>query len=211
MRRFVLATCMNIAILFALANVAAAGTVTLTFNSVNGASQGGVYVSPYYGTVNGVPTGFVCDDFIHEVTFGETWDAFVSTFDGLDHVRFHGTNAADTLKMYDEAAFLLEKMWTEPAHWGDLNFAIWAIFSPTQAEGSSGWTAGAQADLALAQSQAYAPGQFAGLRIYTPLTTGNPQEFIGFNPTPTPAPEPGTMLLLGSGLLVGLVRRRRSQ
>jgi len=108
--------------------------------------------------------------------------------------------------MYDEATFLLEEMWTDPANRGDLNFAIWAIFNPTQAEGASGWTAGAQADLTLAQSQTYAPGQFAVLQIYIPVTTGNPQEFIGF----TPAPEPVSMLLLGSGLWGGLLRKRRA-
>ena len=203
---FVFALCA--AVLVALSGTAVADT-TLTFTGVNGASQGGYYVSPYTATVNGVPTMIFCDDFVHEVTWNETWTAYVSSFDSLTHVRFKDD---DTLQDYDEAAFLIEQSLSHPSEYGNVQYAIWAIFNPTQAEGSSGFiTSGTDSSsywLSLAESQHFHPGEFSNWRVYTPKDSGegSPQEMLG----PTPAPEPGTLLLLGTGM-VGLIRKRRKQ
>ena len=48
-----------------------ADTVTLQLTGLNGATQGGYYVGPVSGTVNGTPITMVCDDFFASC-FGRT-------------------------------------------------------------------------------------------------------------------------------------------
>ena len=92
---------------------------------------------------------------------------------------------------------------------GDLQFALWAIFS-SQAKGSAGFTAGAAADYQTAINGVYTTNQFSNVTFWTPNPLYASQEYI----TVAPVPEPSTVLLFGIGLLslgVTLRRKLRSQ
>ncbi|MGH9405075.1 MAG: PEP-CTERM sorting domain-containing protein [Terriglobia bacterium] len=179
--------------------------VTVKLTGVNGAVQGGVYVDPYSGTINGVPAPLVCDDFSHETYFNETWQANVSTFADLSDVRFQQGTPAATLLAYDEAAYLYGQLGAHPSDIGDISFALWALFTPS-AKLSSGFTTGASNWLSTAQGQTYYAGEFSNFEILTPVISGSnsPQEFL------TTTPEPASIMLFGTGLLaLALALRKR--
>ncbi|MGH9440014.1 MAG: PEP-CTERM sorting domain-containing protein [Terriglobia bacterium] len=183
-----------LAILSATMN-SSAGTITVKLTGVNGATQGGVYVDPYYGTINNVPGILVCDDFSHETHIGESWQVNVSTFDDLISARFQQGTQAQTLQDYEEAAYLYEQLLDNPSQYGDISFALWSIFTPG-AKTSSGFTANSQDWLTQAQDQSFYAGEFSNFRILTPADPGpgSPQEFL------TVTPEPASVVLLFSGL-----------
>lgn len=187
-----------------------AGTVQVKLTGVNGATQGGVDVDPYFGTINNGPAvPLICDDFSHGTSIGETWTANVSTLSDLSSVRFQQGTPAATLQAYSEAAWLAQALQAHPSQYGNITFALWALFTPS-AESSSGFTSGAETWLTNAESQTFTTGEFANLEILTPTPggSGSPQEMLTFTP------EPASVLLFVTGLaalaLVG-IRRRRAQ
>jgi len=48
--------------------------IDLTGVESPGFNYGGYYTGIYQGTLNGVPTNFMCDDFLDEVSFGDRWN-----------------------------------------------------------------------------------------------------------------------------------------
>jgi hypothetical protein len=122
-----------------LAPWALAQSVTLTSAGNNVAD--GVYVSPYYATVNGVPnTPIVCDDFADESYLNASWSASSTSFSSLSASNIPtawgaelGASAA-TLKLYEEAAWLTLGVLRQAAGSpGQINysFAVWAVFDPS--------------------------------------------------------------------------------
>lgn len=201
MKRAVLIGLLGVGMLLGLANAALANTVTLTFTGVNGAVQGGVYVSPYYATIGTTEHASIyCDDFEHHISFNETWTAYVSTFNSLTNVRFTSGGTAATLQRYEEEAWLIEQLASNPTELGNINFAMWAVMDPT-VESDAGYTTSGTGSsawwLSQATTQHFTSGEFSNFEILTPTATGtsSPQEML------TMVPEAGALTLLGIGLI----------
>jgi hypothetical protein len=188
-----------------------ASSLATSVTLLNGGSviQDGVFVGPYQLSVNGMTLSEVCDDFYHDIFVGDTWTATARPLTAANLQYFEFGNpanphaVADPMAHYAEAAYLTSRFLTEPqAHWGDIHFAIWSLFDPAVSS-AAGYTADA-ADFANQAASLYAGGQitlaqFAGYQVLTANTIGpdgrGPQEFLAF-----PISEPGTLLLLATGL-----------
>lgn len=182
---------------------ASADSVTLT--GVGGANQGGVYVAPYFLSINGQPdVAAICDDFDHSVFITESWMANISGYSNLSLTRWGTAKTHE----YKEAAWLFNKFFENPAQAGDINFAVWALFTPS-AKLSSGYTSGAANWLNLAGAQSFAGFDFSGYQVITPkdLSDCGPQEYIIKHQVPEPANLVLVMIGLTTLMVFALTRR----
>lgn len=195
--------------LLALSGSAFADTVHMRFLGHGGTKDDPYY--PWYFQVNGVNTTLICDTYNNTNVQGETWEANVTNI--LSGQGLFGNKLLD----YKAAAWIYSQILFHGANDHDAQWALWALFTPSAMHGK-GWDAGALAiyNAALAIAPNLPKSFFAPYFLYTPIPGsqsghhGLPQEFIGFKPT---VPEPGTLVLWGTGVLAlaGVLRKKYSR
>lgn len=179
----------------------ASDIVSVHFDGVSGNITAGQFTYQFYADINNGPQMVVaCDDYFHETTVGDTYDAYRTYLVNGDvsNTRFQN------FQVYQEIAWLYDQFGQAASNqWGFINWAIWetttpGLQDPNAAEQAqiSAWIADAQVNYLLG------PQAWKNLVILTPVNAPD-QELIY-----TVTPEPGTMLLLGSGI-VGLWSQRK--
>lgn len=193
------------------------GTVTVEFTGVNGANNGVYYVSPYYGVINPGTSNaqgvvLFCDDLKNEVYFGETWAANITNLgtavgtNNFSNTRYGGVAGSPVLNTpgdsptlaYEEAAWLVTQFASNQNDYVNLQYALWDIMNPGSYSNSdvTNWL-----NMAAANYGSVNPYNFEIITNAGPLSlTGQVQEFIVENTMP--APEPGTLALILSGVLM---------
>jgi hypothetical protein len=183
---------------------ALANPVDAHFAGVGGQNQNGEYTYPYFLSVdNGPQIPMICDDFYHGSNIGDTWQGNITALGSgeLSNTRFNN------LTEYEQAAYLLMQVNDgNQLEWGNINFAIWKVFNPGVNMGDvPPGTLGPQYWYDLALTTDLSNVDFSSVMILTPLdahTETGDQEFMFLTP------EPGTLLLIGSGL-IGLFSQRK--
>jgi len=173
-----------------------ADSVTLTLENVGpGNNSGGVYTYPYNFSVDGSSSyaSLMCFDYTDEIYFGETWTATV--------VPINSSSSQDDL----ELAYLFSvasNPSTPAATVGDAQWAAWELFDPGLIAPTSNGVNQGDVTTELTDAQNADLSAFdSGYALYIPesgwpANDGLPQSLIGVTPTP----EPGSLVLLGTGL-----------
>ena len=184
-----------------------------------GVSDGPDYVLPYAITVDGVAFLAICYDTLDNIVNGQTWSADELTLDQVATNNFFGTGPG-TFEKYEEVAWLSLQSYTSAADQIDLQHNIWNVFGSGPGgqpyavnEGLGTYSAA----LASAQANNFADVDFSHVVFLVPVDSiagsAPGQAFIidlpFSNNSDVPAPEPGTIVMLGGGLAGIAIARRR--
>jgi hypothetical protein len=194
-----------LAISFCTLASASSTTVDMKFLHVGTNVSAGFYTYPYYFSVNGgKTTTMMCDAFHNFNRAGETWNATVTGLlagKGLFGKDFNDYKAAGII-------FLGVMNGSISATTG--NWAVWNLFTKNATSNAAVLALDKNALLLAASAKS---SEFKSLVLYTPVggSPGHgPQEFIGYRTAALSTPEPGSLMLISTGLVgIGLLMRRK--
>lgn len=199
--------------LFLSANAAQAqGTHQLKFQSGPGSSPSalGYYVGPFKATVLSDPTrptiDIFCVDILNSISWNRVWNAnYTSLGQGNLSLTRRGTAKIDA---YKKAAWLTSKYSTvATTQWGGIQAAVWELLNPGNPNGGGAETAWLNQANQFQATGGFSTFDFSRYTIITDVGAagrrvgGGTQEFITDSHV---TPEPGTYLLIGSGLVLML-------
>ncbi len=168
---------------------------------------------PYYAMIGADPTlrDVMCDDYLGGGNPGDQWMAYQTNLasSDLSNLRF----ISGGIIPYEEAGWLTwDTQNVSQSNWTAMNQAVWNIFDPSSP--CPGGSNSCQFWLTTAENN-YPNLNRSLIEVFTPVSAGEgEQEYLcvwnGANcpvATQGTTPEPGTFILLGTGL-VGLVGRK---
>jgi len=198
--------------------------VNMTLTGVGtGSVMGGVYISPYVASIDGVSTYVICDDFMTDVWVDDTWKANEYSLSDVSPSGPQKFTKPDwspyTIEQeYDAAALLADDLIANMSNAtlaGEYSFAIWTIFDPAAVNGYGGnpLTGSQQSAADGFRNTALAEAAGGGasnlnVSIYTPARDYISQEYLVVS---TPEPSLPATLAVELSVLIGvifLMRRR---
>jgi len=207
--------------------------VTMTLSTVNGAYAGTnptVYTNPYTGTINGVSSTIICDDYADETYFGEQWTAYAynETSAGSSNVKWDPVTGLTQQQIYNEISWLATQLLAAAPGQAqeDYSFAIWelACSASSGVNNSGGSPIGgypcspdpkgtlSSVDQGIVAQDIQNAGahenvEFSNVTIYTPKPGSGLCGATNSTPCGTPqefivvTPESSTIVMLGADLL----------
>lgn len=200
-------------VLLAAAASPALAQTQVTLTGTGSINHDNVRVGAYQARLGSDPTtesvDVFCVDYAHSVSLGQTWTANMTNLMSGDLSMTRGGNAS--LAQYQQMAYLTTKFQGASANdTRAIHTAIWNIMTPNTPAMFASATTFYNDALANYATSGLDYSTFAIITDVNFQQRGSRQEFLTRVPT-TVTPEPGTYLLMATGLagVAGIVRRRR--